>query len=101
MSTPEQKAAPEGQAAAKEESFLDRVLAETPAADRPRVEKAVDVLIRESLKGTVTWDKNVSRTIQQGIAAIDAALSKQLAAIMHAPDFQKLEGTRRGCRHLA
>ena len=46
-----------------------------------------------SLKGTVTFDKNVTKTINQAIDAIDAAMSKQLAAIMHHPDFQKLEGT--------
>src|SRR4051794_13980309 len=32
--------------------------------------------------------------------AIDAAMSKQLAAIMHHPDFQKLEGTWRGLHYL-
>ncbi len=94
----EQKQA--AQAAAKEESVLDRVIAATPAAERDRVKDGVEVLIGQALKGTATWDKNVTRTIDKGIAAIDAAISAQLAAIMHTPEFQKLEGTWRGFRHL-
>ena len=46
------------------------------------------------------FDKNVTRTIGQAIAAIDKALSGQLAEIMHHADFQKLEGTWRGLHHL-
>src|SRR5262249_22722247 len=38
--------------------------------------------------------------INAGIQAIDNALSKQLAAIMHHPDFQKLEGSWRGLNYL-
>src|SRR5262249_43932629 len=57
-------------------------------------------LTEEALKGTVTWSKNVTQTIKAGMQAIDQALPKQLAAVMHHPDFQKLEGTWRGLHHL-
>jgi len=90
----------EAQSETKEESLLDRVIQETPEGDRSRVEDGMRVLISEAMKGTVAWDKNVTRTLDKGIAAIDAAMSKQLAAIMHHPDFQKLEGTWRGFQHL-
>src|SRR5258706_6952848 len=49
--------------------------------------------------GTV-GDKNVVRTINARIAAIDEVLSKQCDAILHHPDFQKLEGTWRGLHKL-
>src|SRR5439155_20283091 len=54
----------------------------------------------EALKGTDAWDKNVPKSIKAGIQAIDDALSKQLAAIMHNADFQKLEGSWRGLNYL-
>jgi len=52
------------------------------------------------MKGTVTFSKNVTQTINQAIAALDATLSKQLAKVMHHPDYLKLEGTWRGLHHL-
>src|SRR5262245_19885409 len=57
-------------------------------------------LADEALKGTVTWTKNLTRTLKEGMQAIDQALSNQLAAILHHPDFQRLEGTWRGLNHL-
>jgi type VI secretion system protein ImpC len=52
------------------------------------------------MSGTVKWDKNLSVTINSAIAAIDAAMSTQLAAIMHSDKFKKLEGSWRGLHHL-
>ena len=52
------------------------------------------------MKGTVTFDKDVMRSLNAAIAGIDAKLSKQLAAVMHNEKFQKLEGTWRGLHHL-
>ncbi len=81
--------------------ILDSVLAVTPkTTEKDRMKDMVQTLIAEVTRGTVTWDKNVSRTLTRAIAAIDEALSKQLSAIMHHPDFQKLEGTWRGFHYL-
>ena len=104
MSTGEEaKAAPQAAAAeveVKEVSLLDQVISATKQTERSRTEELMKTLVDEALKGTVTWDKNVTKTINAGIKAIDEALSKQLAAIMHHPDFQKLEGTWRGLHYL-
>src|SRR5262245_7256220 len=81
-------------------SLLDEVLAATRQTERSRAEDLIRTLTEEALKGTVTWGRNVSETLREGMQAIDDALSKQLAAIMHHPDFQKLEGTWRGLHHL-
>ena len=85
-----------------EKSLIDRALEETVKQDvaPARAEDLLRGVIQEVMKGTVTWDKNITRSVTKGIAAIDAAISKQLAAIMHAPAFQKLEGTWRGLHHL-
>ena len=79
---------------------LDKIIDATRMTERPVAKDMIGTLLEEALKGTVTWDKNVTRTINAGIKAIDEALSKQLAAIMHTPEFQKLEGTWRGLQHL-
>src|SRR5262249_20115226 len=63
-------------------------------------EELIRTLTEEAMKGTVTWSRNVTQTLKEGMQAIDAALSKQLAAILHHPDFQKLEGSWRGMHHL-
>ena len=52
------------------------------------------------MSGTVTFDKNLTRTFDKAIAAIDQKLSDQLNAIMHEPKFLKLEGTWRGLHYL-
>src|SRR5262245_24858431 len=81
-------------------SLLDEVLAATRQTERSPAEYLIRTLTEEALKGTVTWGRNVSETLREGMQAIDDALSKQLAAIMHHPDFQKLEGTWRGLHYL-
>jgi type VI secretion system protein ImpC len=81
-------------------SLLDEVISATKQTERSRAEDLIRTLTEEALKGTVTWSKNVTQTIKAGIQALDAALSKQLAAIMHHPDLQKMEGTWRGLHYL-
>lgn len=80
--------------------LLESAILATKQTERNRAEELLKTLTEEALKGTVTFDKDVARTLNAGIAAIDAAVSKQLAAIMHVPEFQKLEGTWRGMKHL-
>jgi type VI secretion system protein ImpC len=81
-------------------SLLDQIFEATKATERSRSEDLIRTLTEEALKGTVTWSKNVTQTLKEGMRAIDAALSKQLGAILHHPDFQKLEGSWRGIHHL-
>jgi len=88
-------------AAAAEGSLLDQITNMMPrAVEKPRRDELIRSLVEESLRGTVHFDKNVTKTITRAIAAIDETLSKQLAAIMHNADFQKLEGSWRGLHHL-
>ncbi|OHB78768.1 MAG: EvpB family type VI secretion protein [Planctomycetes bacterium RBG_16_64_10] len=84
----------------KEESILEQAIVATKQTERSRAEALLKTLVEEALKGTVTWDKDVTRTINAGIKAIDQVLSKQLAAVMHAPKFQQLEGSWRGLNYL-
>jgi type VI secretion system protein ImpC len=100
MSAAEQAQAGAQAATTEGVSVLDQIFDATKATERSRTEELMKTLTDEALKGTVTWSKNVTVTIKEGMRAIDAALSKQLAAILHNPDYQKLEGSWRGLHHL-
>ncbi|MGE3778980.1 MAG: type VI secretion system contractile sheath large subunit, partial [Pirellulaceae bacterium] len=80
--------------------LLEAAITATKQTERNRAEELLRTLTEEALKGTVTFNKDVTRTLNQGIAAIDEVISKQLAAVMHHKDFQKLEGTWRGLHYL-
>ena len=101
MSAGEQAGA-EGQPVEEQqaESILDQAIGATKQTERNRAEDLLATLTEQAMKGTVTWSKNVTETINQGMAAIDEAVSKQLSAVMHNERFQKLEGSWRGLNHL-
>ncbi|MDD4268211.1 MAG: type VI secretion system contractile sheath large subunit [Pirellulales bacterium] len=87
-------------AEAAEASILDQAIKATKATEASRAQDLLRTLTEEALKGTITWNKDVTRTITAGVSAIDAAISRQLALIMHNPKFQQLEGSWRGLEHL-
>jgi type VI secretion system protein ImpC len=81
--------------------LLDQITTMMPrAVEKPRRDELIRSLVEQSLQGTVKFDKNISKTISNAIAAIDAAMSTQLAAVLHNADLQKLEGSWRGLHHL-
>ncbi|GJD50503.1 hypothetical protein OPKNFCMD_3246 [Methylobacterium crusticola] len=92
--------AAEAQAGTAELSFLDQAIAATKQTDPDRTTELLRTLTREALSGTVTYSKNLTQTINAAIKSIDEKLSIQLNAIIHNPDFQKLEGTWRGLNYL-
>src|SRR3984957_11710441 len=81
-------------------SFLDQVVAATKQTAPDHAQDLVKNLVEQALSGTVTFDKNLTRTFDRAIAAIDQKLSDQLNAIMHDPKFLKLEGSWRGLHYL-
>ena len=101
MSTGEQEQAASAKATQSQQaSLLDAAITATKQTERSRAEELLRTLTEEALKGTVSFDKDVTRTINAGIEAIDEIVTKQLAMIMHHEDFQKLEGTWRGLSYL-
>ncbi len=81
-------------------SLLDQAIGATKQTEPSRAEELLKTLTEEAMKGTVTWNKNLTVTFNEAIKGIDEAISKQLSAIMHHEKFQKLEGTWRGMHHL-
>jgi type VI secretion system protein ImpC len=81
-------------------SFLDQVIGATKQTTPDQTTDLVKNLVEQAMSGTLVFDKNITRTFDRAIAAIDQKLSTQLNAIMHDPKFSKLEGTWRGMHYL-
>ena len=97
----EMKTAPEAEtAAAAAPGLLEQVVAATKQTEPDRAQDLVKTLVEQALVGTVTFDRNLSRTFERAIAAIDRKLSEQLNEIMHHPRFVQLEGSWRGLNYL-
>ena len=81
-------------------SLLDQVLGATKQTEPDHAQALVKNLVEQALTGTVTFDRNLTRTFDHAIRALDKKLSTQLNAIMHDPKFVKLEGSWRGLHYL-
>jgi len=81
-------------------SVLEQAIGATKQTERDETQDLLKNLTEQAMSGTVAWDKNLTVTMKNAIDAIDAQISKQLAAIMHNEKFQKLEGSWRGMNHL-
>src|SRR5215218_9106315 len=64
------------------------------------VENAVGTLVQQALADSSLIKEDVLDTIEEMIARIDAKLAAQVNAILHAPEFQKIESTWRGLHYL-
>jgi type VI secretion system protein ImpC len=76
------------------------VVAATKQTEPDRAQELVKTLVEQALAGTVTFDRNLPRTIDRAIAGLDAKLSAQLNEVMHHPRFLQLEGSWRGLNYL-
>lgn len=83
-----------------EDSLLEAAVAATRNTDRSRAEQLLQTLTKEALNGTVSWNKNLTATINDAIAKIDQQVSKQLTKVLHGDELQKLEGSWRGMQYL-
>ncbi len=84
--------------------LLDTVINETyvgwDEAQREQSRRQISTLFEEVLKGAIPMSRDFSASVEARIADLDALLSRQLNEILHASDFQKLEGTWRGLYRL-
>ncbi|MEN3332488.1 MAG: type secretion system protein ImpC [Blastocatellia bacterium] len=85
-------------------SLMDQILSEGRLArDESQVGRAKDLIsefVQQIMQGQMVFDKDLEATINARIAQIDKLLSEQVNAIMHHEEFQKLEASWRGLRHL-
>ena len=80
--------------------LLEQIITNTKQTQPDRAQELVKNLVEQALAGTVTFDRNLTRTFDKAVAAIDAKMSAQLNAIIHDPKFLKLEGSWRGLHYL-
>ena len=81
-------------------SILDQAITATKQTEASRVEELMRTLATEAMSGTVQFNKNLTVTLREAIAKIDAQISEQLAAVMHAEKFKQMEGSWRGLNYL-
>ena len=84
----------------EERGLLDQVIGATRQTEPDRATELMRTLAESAMSGTVTYNRNLTVTLTRAIEAIDAKLSRQLAAVMQAPEFARLEGSWRGLHHL-
>jgi type VI secretion system protein ImpC len=73
-----------------------------PRSDEAKsaVEAAVLTLAQQALSNSTVIGKDVTKSIQAMIAAIDAKLTAQINQILHNDEFQKLESAWRGLHYM-
>ncbi|MEC7119170.1 MAG: type VI secretion system contractile sheath large subunit [Pseudomonadota bacterium] len=86
------------------ESLLDQIVSQSKIAksdaEHSRAKQLIAELAREVMSGTVVISDNLSASIDARIAQLDHLISQQISAILHAPEFQKLESSWRGLHYL-
>src|SRR5215213_2785417 len=89
---------PKNEASASSGSLLDQILEEKPGAAPSSLSPEIGALVREAVKPFLLPDNEAER--EQFVAGVDSAITKQLRAIMHHPDFQSLEAAWRAVAFL-
>lgn len=82
------------------DSLLNKALVATKQTPPDQAKDLLTNFINQITSGNLKWTKNLSVSITNAIKAMDAAISLQLAEIMHQEKFRKLEGTWRGLHYL-
>lgn len=85
-------------------SLLDQIVDQSKVAksdsEHSRARNIIGELVSQVLDGSMIVSDNVSAMIDARVADLDQLISAQLSAVMHAPQFQKLESTWRGLDYL-
>ncbi len=82
------------------ETIIDEGRIGRDEEQREQSRRQIATLVEEVMQGTIRVSKDLESTINARIADIDALLSQELNAIMHAPEFQHLEASWRGLHYL-
>lgn len=93
-----------GALATAEVNLLDQIVEQSKVAksttEHARAKDIISELAQQVMAGTVVVSDNLAATIDARVAELDRLISSQLSAIMHAPEFQKLESSWTGLHYL-
>ncbi|AEK59912.1 type VI secretion protein [Collimonas fungivorans] len=96
--------APAAGAAAEESGLLDQIVEQSKVAksgaEHDRAKDIISELVNQVMQGTVVVSANLSATIDARVAELDRLISAQVSAVIHAPEFQKLESSWTGLHYL-
>jgi type VI secretion system protein ImpC len=88
----------------QEASLLDQIISQGRMArddeQRALAKDLIGEFVDQVMTGTMKVAKDTQAMINARIAQIDSVISKQLNAIMHHPEFQRLEASWRGLHYL-
>ncbi|NHZ43719.1 MULTISPECIES: type VI secretion system contractile sheath large subunit [Massilia] len=91
-------------AATHETALLDQIVEQSKVAkssvEHARAKDLISELVHQVMDGTVIVSDNLSATIDARVAELDRIISDQLSAVMHSPEFQKLESSWTGLHYL-
>ena len=82
------------------DSIIDQSRVATSDSEKRHTRNLISELVDQVLKGAVTLSSDLSASIDLRIAELDQLLSDQVNAIMHHPDFQRLEASWRGLKYM-
>ncbi len=82
------------------DSIVDESRVATNEQEKNHARNLITELVDQVLAGTVTVSKDLVASLDARVAEIDHLISEQLNAVMHHPDFQKLESSWRGLKYL-
>ncbi|MGR6862779.1 type VI secretion system contractile sheath large subunit [Aliivibrio salmonicida] len=82
------------------QSFLDRAINATAQTSVDTTKELLSIMASQALEGTVTWDKNLTLTLEKAISTLDSKISEQLSKVMQNDEFQKMEGSWLGLQKL-
>ena len=87
-----------------EADLLDQIVEQSKvaksSAEHARAKDLIAELVNQVMDGTVVVSSNLAATIDARVAELDQLISSQLSAVMHAPEFQKLESSWTGLNYL-
>ena len=87
-----------------EPSLLDQIVENSKVAksaiEHSRAKDLISELVNQVMQGTVVMSANLTATLDARVAELDQLISAQVSAVMHAPEFQRLESSWTGLNYL-
>ena len=85
-------------------SLFDQIVTQSKVAksgaEHARAKDLIAELVAQVMEGSVIVSDNLCATLDARVAELDHLISSQLNAIMHAPEFQKIESSWTGLHYL-
>ncbi|WP_323003742.1 type VI secretion system contractile sheath large subunit [Denitromonas sp.] len=92
------------EASVSERGLLDQIIEDSRVArsdsEKARARDIISEFASQVLDGEVVVSENLAASLDARVAELDRLISEQLSEVMHAPEFQALEGAWTGLHYL-